>query len=87
MEKETLNRLRARLRKLRECSSLSQEELAHLAKIDYKFYQSVEAGRRKELRVSTLEKIAKAYGLEAYQLLAPTLPKVRTREDAARKLA
>jgi transcriptional regulator with XRE-family HTH domain len=78
VEKETLNRLRIHLRKLREICSLSQEDVAHLAGIDYKFYQSIEAGRKKELRVSTLERIAKAYGLQAYQLLSPKLPKTRS---------
>jgi len=77
VEKITLDRLRANLLKLREMRELSQEDVAHLAGIDYKFYQSIEAGRRKELRVSTIERIAKAYGLEAHQLLAPRLPKIR----------
>lgn len=76
VEKETLDRLRTHLRKLREIRSLSQEDVAHLAGIDYKFYQSIEAGRRKELRVSTVERIAKAYGLQAYQLLSPKLPAI-----------
>lgn len=76
MEKETIERLRGHLRKLREIRGVSQEEFAHLAGIDYKFYQSIEAGRRKELRVSSIEKIAKVYGLQAYQLLGPELPKI-----------
>jgi len=59
VEKDTLDRLRAHLRKLREIHTLSQEEVAHLAGIDYKFYQSIEAGRRKELRVSTVERLAR----------------------------
>ena len=75
VEVQTLERLRSHLRKLRELRGLSQEEVAHQAGIDYKFYQSIEAGRRKELRVSTIERIAKVYGLEAYQLLTPKLPR------------
>ncbi len=78
MEKDTLDRLRVHLRKLRELRSLSQEDVAHLARIDYKFYQSIEAGRRKELRVSTIERIGKIYGLEAFELLAPKLPKLKS---------
>ena len=81
MEQRTFDRLRANLRKLREIRDLSQEDVAHLAKIDYKFYQSIEAGRRKELRVSTIERIAKVYGLEAYELLAPKLPKIRAAKE------
>lgn len=77
VEKDTIERLQARLRQLRELLAITQEEFAHLAGLDYKFYQSIEAGRRKELRVSTLEKIARAYGVEVYQLLAPEMPKVK----------
>jgi transcriptional regulator with XRE-family HTH domain len=77
VEKDTIERLRGRLRELRELHAITQEEFAHMAGLDYKFYQSIEAGRRKEIRVSTLEKIAKAYGIEVYQLLAPELPKTK----------
>jgi transcriptional regulator with XRE-family HTH domain len=77
VEKDTIERLRGYLRKLREQTGFTQEEFAHLAKLDYKFYQSIEAGRRTELRVSTLERIAKAYGLEVYQLLAPKAPQTK----------
>jgi len=39
-----------------------------------KYYQALEAGRKRELRLSTLERLASAYELEVYQLLAPNLP-------------
>ena len=39
--------------------------------MSYKYYQAVEAGRKADLRLSTLERLATAYGLEVYQLLAP----------------
>ncbi|MDR1145038.1 MAG: helix-turn-helix transcriptional regulator [Verrucomicrobiales bacterium] len=79
VEPGTIEKLRDRLRKLRAQRDLTQEEFAHAAGLDYKFYQSIEAGRRTELRVSTLERIAKVYGLEVYQLLAPriSLPKIK----------
>lgn len=74
MDEATIRDLRTRLRELRKITGWSQEQVAELAKLDYKFYQSIEAGRRKQLRVSTLERIAKPYGLEAYHLLAPEMP-------------
>ena len=74
METPTLKRLLARLRQLRELHELSQEAFAELSGISYKYYQAVEAGRKRELRLSTLERLAAAYGLEVFQLLAPDLP-------------
>jgi len=39
------------------------------AGLKYKHYQSIEAGRKTDIRFSTLEKLAKACGLELYELL------------------
>lgn len=75
MAKSTLKQLLMRLRELRKRHELSQEAFAEIAGISYKYYQAVEAGRKRELRISTLERLAQAYGLEVYQLLSPTLPK------------
>jgi len=70
----TLNRLLSRLKHLRELNGLTQESFAEKAGISYKYYQAVEAGRKAELRLSTVEKLAQAYGLEVYQLLSPSPP-------------
>jgi transcriptional regulator with XRE-family HTH domain len=67
-----------RLRELRKRHGLSQEAFAEKAGMSYKYYQAVEAGRKKQLRLSTLEKLADAYGLELWQLLAPSTPKKTT---------
>lgn len=48
---------------LRLKSGLTQEALAERAGITYKYYQAVEAGRKKDLRLSTLTKLARAHGL------------------------
>lgn len=53
---------------------MTQEEFAEHSGISYKYYQAVEAGRKPDLRLSTLERLAKGHGLEVWQLLAPTLP-------------
>ncbi len=66
--------VRNRLKDLRGKHGVSQEKLAKIAGVNYKYYQSVEAGRRQELRISTLEKFAKAYSLTPSQLISPTFP-------------
>jgi transcriptional regulator with XRE-family HTH domain len=75
MDMSAIEFLRERLKKLRKRHGLSQERFAETANINYKYYQSVEAGRRCELRLSTLEKLAKAYGIRLDQLLNPSVPK------------
>ena len=77
MQSATLKRLLVRLRQLRAVHRLTQEEFAELSQISYKYYQAVEAGRKRELRLSTVERFARAYGIEVWQLLGPNLPKTR----------
>lgn len=64
------------LRALRKQHGLTQEGFAELAGMSYKYYQSVETGKQAELRLSTLDRLAKAYGVEGWQLLGPKLPRV-----------
>ncbi len=71
MEWETVERLLQRLRTLRTARGLTQEQFAEQSGISYKYYQSVEAGRKKDLRLSTLDRLAKAHGIETWQLLLP----------------
>jgi transcriptional regulator with XRE-family HTH domain len=68
-----IKRLLIRLQELRKIHRLTQEAFSELSGISYKYYQAVEAGRKRDLRLSTLERIARAYDMEVYQLLAPTL--------------
>lgn len=62
-------RLLARIKTVRETLGLSQEAFAEKAGLGYKYYQSVEAGRKRDIRLSTLEKLAKACGLDLGELL------------------
>jgi transcriptional regulator with XRE-family HTH domain len=71
----TLAILLRRLGELRRRHGLTQEAFAERAGMSYKYYQAVEAGRKRNLRLSTLEKLATAYGLEVWQLLSPSVPK------------
>jgi transcriptional regulator with XRE-family HTH domain len=77
VENPTLKHLLIRLHQLRKAHGLTQEAFAEMSGISYKYYQQVEAGRKPELRLSTLERLAKAYGIEVYQLIAPELPKTK----------
>jgi len=76
MPNKVLAHLIKRLRALREEHNLTQEAFAELSGISYKYYQAVEAGRKAELRLSTLSRLADAYGIEVWQLLAPEKPNV-----------
>ena len=60
-----------RLKHLRQSHGLTQEAFAEKAGISYKYYQAVEAGRKRDLRLSTLERLAAAYGMAVYELLTP----------------
>ena len=64
----------ARLRALRKKHDLTQEAFTEIAQMNLKHYQEIEAGRKRELRLSTIERIAKAYEIEVYQLFAPSDP-------------
>ena len=71
MPGKTLPFLIKRLRFLRQKHELTQERFAEIAGISYKYYQQVEAGRKPNLRLDTLERLADAYGLDVWQLLSP----------------
>jgi transcriptional regulator with XRE-family HTH domain len=71
MECKTIQRLLRRLKALRIERGLTQEEFAEKAGLSYKYYQAVEAGRKNNLRLSTLERLAKGHGMEPWQLILP----------------
>src|ERR1700677_4942763 len=70
-------KLLARIKALRKLHGLTQEAFAEKSGISYKYYQAIEAGRKRDLRLSTLERLAKAYGISLWQLFSPELPKQR----------
>jgi len=74
-------RLMARVRELREARGLSQEAFAERAGLKYKHYQAVEAGRKSNIQFSTVVKLAKACGLELYELLNFDTPAAALAED------
>jgi len=58
---------------------LTQEAFAESAGLSYKYYQAVETGKKPDLRLSTLERLAKAHGLEVCGLLSAKLPRIKTK--------
>jgi transcriptional regulator with XRE-family HTH domain len=77
-------RLLARVRELRKAKGLTQESFAERAGLKYKYYQQVEAGRRVDIRFSTLQKLAKACDLELWELLKVDDPLPAVAEAPAR---
>lgn len=66
-----------RVRELRLKSGLTQEAFAERAGISYKFYQQIESGRKKQIWLETVERLAKAFELEAWELIAPNEPRLK----------
>lgn len=64
----------ANLRLLRDRHGLTQESAAEMAGFEYKHYQKIESGRRPNLRLDTLERLATAFGIQASQLISEHLP-------------
>lgn len=72
----------ARLKELRTVRGWTQEQAAEACGIAYKYFQHVESGRRPNLRLETLEKLASGYGVELWQLFTPHCPKSVKRTPA-----
>ncbi len=70
----TLTGLASRLRQLRQRHKLTQEQFAETIGLNYKFYQQIEAGRKKQIWLETVERLAAGFRLKAWQLLAPEEP-------------
>ncbi len=64
-----------RLKQLRAAAGLTQEEFAEHAGMGYKFYQQVESGRKKLVRLDTIQRLAEAFGIEIWEFFHPKMPK------------
>ena len=58
-----------RLRQLRKKYGYTQQKLAELANIEYKHIQRLESKKPCDVKLSTLEKIAKAFNIPLSKLL------------------
>ncbi len=77
-----IRELAQRLRLLRRARGLTQEQFAEHAGLSYKFYQQIESGRKKQVWLETLDRIAAGFGLESWQLLSPTPPSLSDYPEA-----
>lgn len=59
----------ARLRKLRKEYGYTQQKLAELSDIEYKHVQRLESKKPCDVKLTTLEKIAKAFNITISKLL------------------
>ena len=66
-----------RLRQLRGQSALSQEQAADLVGVTFKYYQRLESGRVLGIRISTVEKVTKAYGINLDTFFSNRKPKMQ----------
>ena len=74
-----LYQIAPRLRELRKLTGLTQEEFAEHAGMNYKFYQQLEAGRRKLFRIDTVQRICCAYCIELWEFFHPDIPEISLR--------
>ena len=51
---------------------------------DYKHYQSIETGKKRDPRLSTMDRLAKAYGISGRQLVGLQFPKTKFRRAHSR---
>jgi len=58
-----------RIRCFREKRGLTQEKLAEIARIDYKYLQKIEGKNPPNIKIETLERLAKALAITLSELL------------------
>jgi transcriptional regulator with XRE-family HTH domain len=71
-----------RLLELRKNLRWTQKRAAKASKISHCLYQFYELGIKKNPGLLTLEKIAKGFGIEIYELLLPASTRFGTRSNA-----
>jgi len=67
----------ARLRQFREQASLTQEQAATLVGVTFKYYQRIESGAVKGMRLSTVDQVARAYGIDLLSFFSKRKAKLR----------
>lgn len=64
-----------RIKALRTTANLTQEELAQIAGFSLKFYQQLESGRKKQMWLETVERLAAAFNLTVAELVGAEMPR------------
>ena len=70
----SVRRLIENLKALRVRHGITQEEFAAIAGFNYKYYQEIESGRKKQVLLETVDRLAEAYGLEPFELIGEKPP-------------
>jgi transcriptional regulator with XRE-family HTH domain len=68
-------RFKKKLRALRKARGWTQEIAAEKCGVGYKLFQLYELGIKQNPGLLTLDKIARGFGLDVSELLAPNFPK------------
>ncbi len=68
MASEAAKLLAKRIKELRKERNWTQEEAAKKCQIKYKYYQEHESSNPRDMRLSTMEKLAKGFGITLSQL-------------------
>jgi len=66
-----------RLRQFRGQAAFSQEQASALVGVTFKYYQRLESGVVLGMRLSTIEKIIKAYGIDLETFFSKRKPKIQ----------
>jgi transcriptional regulator with XRE-family HTH domain len=69
MDTTIRGKLADKIKQLRKSRKLTQEKLAELTRIDYKYVQRIEGKNPPALKVDTLERLAKALKVKPSELL------------------
>ena len=69
MERAIRQKFSKRLRELRKKYGLGQQKLAKLADLDYKHIQQLEGKYPTDVKLETIEKLAKAFKISCSKLL------------------
>ena len=69
MQPRILPTLLKRLKQLRKQKGLTQEQVAEKSGFSVKYYQMLESGKRPDMRLSTIERLATAFGISPADLL------------------
>jgi transcriptional regulator with XRE-family HTH domain len=67
----SVHQLAQNLRQLRLRVNFTQEQMAEVTGFEFKFYQKLENGRKAQIKVETVERLGKPFGLDAWHLLSP----------------
>lgn len=67
-----LKNLSANMKRLRKQRDLTQQGLAERAGLEYKYVQKIESGRWPGLQLRTIEVLAKALGVTAWEIISPS---------------